>query len=316
MGMLTILKKVKQEERNVRILVLGLDNAGKSSIVKRLCGHTNIDDVEPTLGFRIETLDYRYGIDDSNSTTTASSSCSSRSSSGRRNERSKDDASGGEDVRDATSNSGDNSHGHGHHGHHGERNNNINSNDVLRLHLWDIGGQSSIRAYWRNYFEQTDGLIWVVDSSDTMRLDLVAHELAKTLQQEKLEGATLLVFANKIDLVSSVVAGNDDENDGSSGGGDHENDDINNADEKLQQQKQQQQQQQDHIREQTATATAAADAGQVATTLVTSRLQLDSLVQYENRHWNVVPCSALTGDGLQHGIDWLVHDIQSRLSYC
>lgn len=25
----------------------------------------------------------------------------------------------------------------------------------------DVGGQKTIRAYWRNYFEQTDGIIWV-----------------------------------------------------------------------------------------------------------------------------------------------------------
>jgi len=34
------------------------------------------------------------------------------------------------------------------------------------LNIWDIGGQTTIRSYWRNYFEQTDGLIWVVDSGD------------------------------------------------------------------------------------------------------------------------------------------------------
>lgn len=29
--------------------------------------------------------------------------------------------------------------------------------------MWDVGGQKSIRTYWRNYFESTDGIIWVVD---------------------------------------------------------------------------------------------------------------------------------------------------------
>lgn len=31
MGLLTILKKVKQKERELRILILGLDNAGKTT---------------------------------------------------------------------------------------------------------------------------------------------------------------------------------------------------------------------------------------------------------------------------------------------
>ena len=30
-----------------------------------------------------------------------------------------------------------------------------------KLNLWDVGGQKSLRSYWRNYFEETDGLIWV-----------------------------------------------------------------------------------------------------------------------------------------------------------
>lgn len=40
----------------------------------------------------------------------------------------------------------------------------------FKLNIWDVGGQTTIRSYWRNYFEKTDGLIWVVDSGDKMRL--------------------------------------------------------------------------------------------------------------------------------------------------
>ena len=36
----------------------------------------------------------------------------------------------------------------------------------FKLNVWDVGGQKTIRTYWRNYFETTDGLIWVVDSAD------------------------------------------------------------------------------------------------------------------------------------------------------
>ena len=28
-----------------------------------------------------------------------------------------------------------------------------------KLNLWDVGGQKSLRTYWRNYFEQTDALV-------------------------------------------------------------------------------------------------------------------------------------------------------------
>jgi len=31
------------------------------------------------------------------------------------------------------------------------------------------------------------------------------------------------------------------------------------------------------------------------------------------RHWGIIPCSAVTGDGLIEGIDWVVTDIASRI---
>ena len=52
------------------------------------------------------------------------------------------------------------------------------------LNLWDVGGQKSIRTYWRNYFEQTDGIIWVVDSVDRWRLEECKIQLRDLLGQE------------------------------------------------------------------------------------------------------------------------------------
>lgn len=34
-----------------------------------------------------------------------------------------------------------------------------------KLNIWDVGGQKTLRPYWRNYYEKTDGLIWVVVSA-------------------------------------------------------------------------------------------------------------------------------------------------------
>lgn len=52
------------------------------------------------------------------------------------------------------------------------------------LNLWDVGGQKTIRAYWRNYFEQTDGVIWVVDSVDRWRMEECRTQLRELLVQE------------------------------------------------------------------------------------------------------------------------------------
>ena len=135
MGLLTILKRQKQKEREVRLLMLGLDNAGKTTVVKKFNGE-EIDTISPTLGFNIKTLEYRG----------------------------------------------------------------------FKLNIWDIGGQTSLRSYWRNYFEQTDGLIWVVDSADRARLQDCKAELQQLLLQERLAGASLLVFANKQDIVGALTA--------------------------------------------------------------------------------------------------------------
>jgi GTPase SAR1 family protein len=74
-----------------------------------------------------------------------------------------------------------------------------------KLNIWDVGGQRTLRPYWRNYYEKTDGLIWVVDASDRARLADCAAELRGLLQEERLMGATLLILANKQDIPSALT---------------------------------------------------------------------------------------------------------------
>ncbi|CAH0033394.1 unnamed protein product [Clonostachys rhizophaga] len=133
--MLSILRKARLKDKEMRILMLGLDNAGKTTIVKKIMGE-DVNTVSPTLGFIIKTIDY--------------------------------------DGR---------ARGH-------------RANGCLG----DVGGQKTLRSYWRNYFEKTDALIWVVDSTDRLRIDDCRVELQGLLQEERLAGASLLVFANKTDV--------------------------------------------------------------------------------------------------------------------
>lgn len=76
MGLLTVLRKLRLKEKEMRVLILydgvvvvakpnttqaalhlhsGLDNAGKTSVVKTFNGES-IDTISPTLGFNIQTL--------------------------------------------------------------------------------------------------------------------------------------------------------------------------------------------------------------------------------------------------------------------
>lgn len=48
----------------------------------------------------------------------------------------------------------------------------------------DVGGQKTLRSYWRNYFEKTDALIWVVDATDRLRMEDCSQELAGLLLEE------------------------------------------------------------------------------------------------------------------------------------
>eukprot|EP01112_Ceratiomyxa_fruticulosa_P004758 TRINITY_DN152_c0_g1_i1.p1 TRINITY_DN152_c0_g1~~TRINITY_DN152_c0_g1_i1.p1 ORF type:complete len:178 (-),score=38.95 TRINITY_DN152_c0_g1_i1:153-686(-) len=135
MGLLALLRKLKKSEREVRILLLGLDNAGKTTILKKL-SEEDISTIMPTQGFNIKSL----------------------------------------------------------------------LHEGFKFNVWDIGGQKSIRPYWRNYFDATDALIYVIDSADRRRTEETGIELNMLLEEEKLAGIPLLIFANKQDLISAQPA--------------------------------------------------------------------------------------------------------------
>lgn len=65
------------------------------------------------------------------------------------------------------------------------------------LQVWDLGGQTSIRPYWRCYYADTKAVVYVVDSSDRERLGVNKAELLAMLSEDELADARLLVFANK-----------------------------------------------------------------------------------------------------------------------
>jgi len=71
----------------------------------------------------------------------------------------------------------------------------------------DLGGQTSIRPYWRCYYANTAAVIFVVDSTDIERLQTAADELGAMLNEEELKDAALLVFANKQDQPGAKGAG-------------------------------------------------------------------------------------------------------------
>ena len=77
----------------------------------------------------------------------------------------------------------------------------------LNFNVWDLGGQTSIRPYWRCYYANTAAVIFVIDSTDIERLETAAGELKAMLDEEELRDAALLVFANKQDQPGAKGAG-------------------------------------------------------------------------------------------------------------
>jgi len=120
--------------KEVRVLILGLDNAGKTTILYKLHSPNRIIRTMPTIGFNVESVVYKN----------------------------------------------------------------------LNFSVWDLGGQTNIRPYWRCYYANTNAIIFVVDSADQERLALSRKELMAMLEEEELKSAVLLVFANKQDMKGAL----------------------------------------------------------------------------------------------------------------
>ena len=55
MGLLGLLRSLKKSDKEARILVLGLDNAGKTTILKAMSDES-VSHIMPTQGFNIKSL--------------------------------------------------------------------------------------------------------------------------------------------------------------------------------------------------------------------------------------------------------------------
>ncbi|KAJ2162158.1 Arf GTPase arf1 [Coemansia sp. RSA 552] len=122
-------------KKEMRILMVGLDAAGKTTILYKLKLGEIVTTI-PTIGFNVETVEYKN----------------------------------------------------------------------ISFTVWDVGGQDKIRPLWRHYFQNTQGIIFVVDSNDRDRISEGREELQRMLNEDELRSAILLVFANKQDLPNAMNA--------------------------------------------------------------------------------------------------------------
>ncbi len=43
---------------------------------------------------------------------------------------------------------------------------------MLCLQVWDLGGQANLRPFWATYYQATDAVMMMVDSTDRARISI------------------------------------------------------------------------------------------------------------------------------------------------
>jgi small GTP-binding protein len=72
--------------------------------------------------------------------------------------------------------------------------------------FFGLGGSSSIRGYWDNYFDEVHGIIYVVDAADADRVEESAEAFKAVMTNTRAQGKPVLVYLNKQDLKSTLSA--------------------------------------------------------------------------------------------------------------
>ena len=71
---------------------------------------------------------------------------------------------------------------------------------------FDMSGQGRYRNLWEHYYKECQGIVFVVDSSDKMRMVVAKDELDMLLQHPDIRSRKIpiLFFANKMDCRDSL----------------------------------------------------------------------------------------------------------------
>ncbi|XP_006008002.1 ADP-ribosylation factor-like protein 13B isoform X2 [Latimeria chalumnae] len=127
-------KRWREPVRKVTLLMVGLDNAGKTATVRGIQGESP-EDLAPTVGF--SKVDLKQG--------------------------------------------------------------------KFEVTIFDLGGGKRIRGIWKNYFAESYGVIFVVDSSDVGRLEETKEVMTEVLRHPRIAGKPVLVLANKQDREGALA---------------------------------------------------------------------------------------------------------------
>jgi len=70
-----------------------------------------------------------------------------------------------------------------------------------------MSGQSRYRSLWEQYYAEAEAVLFVVDSSDRLRVCVVKNELEMLLKHQDVSSKPLpiIIFANKMDIPGALT---------------------------------------------------------------------------------------------------------------
>jgi len=134
--------------------------------------------------------------------------------------------------------------------------------------MWDIGGQESLRSSWQTYYSNTHFVLLVIDSTDKERLHVSKDELAFCYIKIILFITKSLINLNFSFSLALML----------------QHDDLTKS----------------HI---LILANKQDVRGCLSAAEISTNLELDRI---KTHNWHIQPCCALTGDGLNAGLKWML----------
>ena len=83
------------------------------------------------------------------------------------------------------------------------------SSRSLNFTAYDMSGQSRYRNLWEHYYREADAILFIIDSSDKMRLVVAKEEFESMMNHQDLRNKQIpvLILANKIDVRGAFSTG-------------------------------------------------------------------------------------------------------------
>jgi len=74
----------------------------------------------------------------------------------------------------------------------------------IRFNTFDLGGHETARKIWKDYFPSVDGIIFLVDSSNSKRFPEAKEELENLANTPELLNIPICILGNKVDKENAV----------------------------------------------------------------------------------------------------------------